>query len=72
MKYSFRFSMPLEKISSAADRISSFVTVLLMTRRSRSDPVSGAMVTVFSPLCRSRRMIVGVRSSSRSEAGLML
>ena len=31
-------------------RISSFVTVLLITRRSRSDPVSGAMVIVRSPL----------------------
>ena len=33
---------------------------------------SGAMVIVRSPLSRSRRRIVGVRSSSRSEAGLML
>ena len=61
-----------EKIVSAAARISSFVTVLLITRRSRSDPVSGAMVIVRSPLRRSSSTIVGVRSSSRSEAGLML
>ena len=33
--------MPLAKMSSARSRISSLVTVLLMTRRSRSDPVSG-------------------------------
>ena len=71
MKYSFRFSMPLAKIISAAARISSFVTVLLMTRRSRSEPVSGAIVIVRSPLWRSRPTIVGVRSSSRSDAGLM-
>ena len=38
--------MPLAKIRSARSRISSLVTVLLMTRRSRSDPVSGAMVIV--------------------------
>ena len=43
--------MPLAKISSARSRISSLVTVLLMTRRSRSDPVSGAIVIVRSPLC---------------------
>jgi hypothetical protein len=45
------------------------VTVLLMTRRSRSDPVSGAIVNVRSPLSRSSDTIVGVRSSSRSDAG---
>ena len=33
--------MPLAKISSVAARISSLVTVLLITRRRRSDPVSG-------------------------------
>ena len=38
------------KIRSARSRISSFVTVLLMTRRSRSDPVSGAIVIDRSPL----------------------
>ena len=36
--------MPFAKIRSARSRISSLVTVLLMTRRSRSEPVSGAMV----------------------------
>ena len=36
--------MPLAKISSARSRISSLVTVLLITRRRRSEPVSGAMV----------------------------
>ena len=51
MKYSFRFSTPLAKIISALARISSLVTVLLITRRSRSDPVSGAIVIVRSPLC---------------------
>ena len=43
--------MPFAKISSVAARISSLVTVLLMTRRRRSDPVSGAMVIDRSPLC---------------------
>ena len=47
--------MPLAKMRSAFSRISSFVTVLLMTRRRRSEPVSGAMVSVRSPLCRSSR-----------------
>ena len=51
MKYSFRFSIPFLKIRSARSRISSFVTVLLMTRRIRSDPASGAMVMLRSPLC---------------------
>ncbi|MNC97200.1 hypothetical protein D3C83_147850 [compost metagenome] len=63
--------MPAAKIISAARRISSLVTVLLITRRSRSEPVSGAIVTVFSPLFRSRSRRVGVRSSRRSEAGLI-
>jgi len=72
MKYSFRFSIPDAKIISAASRISSLVNVLLTTRRSRSEPVSGAMVMVFSPLWRSKRRIVGVMSSSLSDAGLML
>ena len=71
MKYSFRFSIPLAKIISALARISSLVIVLLMTRRSRSEPVSGAIVSVRSPLPRRRRTMVGVRSSSRSEAGLI-
>ncbi len=43
--------MPFAKISSAFSRISAFVTVLLITRRSRSEPVSGAMVIDRSPLC---------------------
>ena len=34
-------------------------------------PASGAIVIAFSPLRRSRSMIGGVRSSSRSEAGLI-
>ena len=51
--------MPLAKISSAASRISSLVTVLLMTRRSRSEPVSGAIVIERSPLSRSIRTIGG-------------
>ena len=42
--------MPLAKISSARSRISSFVTVLLITRRRRSEPVSGAIVMPRSPL----------------------
>ena len=63
--------MPLAKISSARSRISSFVTVLLMTRRRRSEPVSGAMVIVRSPLSRSTRTIGSVRSSRRSDAGLI-
>ena len=58
-------------MSSAFSRISSLVTVLLMTRRRRSEPVSGAIVSVRSPLSRSSRTIVGVRSSSRSDAGLI-
>ena len=44
MKYSFRFSMPVRKIRSALSRIWALVTVLLITRRSRSEPVSGAIV----------------------------
>ena len=63
--------MPLAKISSAASRISWLVTVLLMTRRSRSEPASGAIVIERSPLSRSICTIGGVRSSSRSEAGLI-
>ena len=43
------------KSGSARSRISSLVTVLLMTRRRRSEPVSGAMVSVRSPLSRSGR-----------------
>jgi hypothetical protein len=42
-----------------------------MTRRSRSEPVSGAMVMLRSPLCFKIETIEGVRSSRRSEAGLM-
>ena len=42
--------MPFAKIRSARSRISSLVTVLLITRRRRSDPVSGAMVMPCSPL----------------------
>ena len=42
--------MPAAKIISVAARISSLVMVLLTTRRSRSDPTSGAIVTVRSPL----------------------
>ena len=63
--------MPPAKISSAACRISSFVTVLLITRRRRSEPASGAIVIDFSPLRRSRSTIGAVRSSSRSDAGLI-
>ena len=63
--------MPLEKISSALSRISAFVTVLLITRRRRSEPVSGAMVSVRSPLSLRIETIVGVRSSRRSDAGLI-
>ena len=63
--------MPLEKISSARSRISSLVIVLLITRRRRSEPVSGAIVSVRSPLSLSSDTIVGVRSSSRSDAGLI-
>ena len=36
--------MPDRKMRSARSRISSLVTVLLMTRRRRSEPVSGAIV----------------------------
>ena len=71
MKYSFRFSTPFAKIISALARISSLVTVLLITRRSRSDPVSGAMVIDRSPLERRSRTRVDVRSSRRSDAGLI-
>ena len=53
--------MPLAKISSVAARISSFVTVLLITRRSRSEPVSGAMVIDRSPLWRSSWTIGSVQ-----------
>ena len=42
--------MPLAKMISVAARISSFVTVLLITRRRRSEPASGAIVIDFSPL----------------------
>ncbi len=63
--------MPLAKINSVAARISSLVTVLLMTRRSRSEPVSGAIVIERSPLCCSSCTIGSVRSSSRNEAGLI-
>src|SRR5581483_4755684 len=63
--------MPLAKIRSARSRISSFVTVLLITRRKRSDPVSVAIVIVRSPLARRTRTIGSVRSSSRRDAGLM-
>ena len=63
--------MPEPKISPVLSRICSFVTVLLMTRRSRSDPVSGAIVIDRSPLSRSSETMVSVRSSSRSDAGLM-
>ncbi len=63
--------MPERKISDARSRISSFVTVLLMTRRNRSDPVSGAMVIDRSPLSFRSETMGSVRSSSRSEAGLM-
>src|SRR6478609_6804691 len=63
--------MPLAKISSARSRISSLVTVLLMTRRRRSDPVSGAIVMVRSPLAVSVRTIDSVRSSRRSDAGVI-
>src|SRR6185312_14954586 len=59
--------MPLAKIRSARSRISSLVTVLLMTRRRRSDPTSGAIVIVRSPLFRRRLRSVGVRSSRRSD-----
>jgi hypothetical protein len=64
--------MPHRKISPALSRICSFVTVLLMTRRRRSDPVSGAIVIDRSPLLRRRVTMVSVRSSSLSDAGLML
>ena len=37
-------SQPREKATSAAFTMSAFVKVLLMTRRSRSEPVSGANV----------------------------
>ena len=47
------------------------VTVVLITRRIRSEPVSGAIVTVRSPLARRTRTIDSVRSSRRSDAGLM-
>jgi hypothetical protein len=47
------------------------VTVLLITRRNRSEPVSGAMVIDRSPLARSIRTIGSVRSSSRNDAGLI-
>ena len=63
--------MPFAKISSVAARISSLVTVLLITRRSRSEPVSGAIVIERSPLLRSSRTIGSVRSSRRSDAGLI-
>ena len=63
--------MPLAKMTSARSRISSLVTVLLITRRSRSEPVSGAIVSERSPLSRSRVTIDGVRSSMRSDAGLI-
>jgi hypothetical protein len=63
--------MPLSKISRVRSRISSLVTVLLMTRRRRSEPVSGAIVSDRSPLAFSRRTIGSVRSSSRSDAGLI-
>ena len=46
--------MPLAKIMSAAIEDLSLVIVLLMTARSRSDPVSGAIVIVRSPLSQQR------------------
>ena len=55
--------MPVEKINSARSRISSFVTVLLMTRRRRSDPVSGsdrqrALAALFEQRHDGRRQVV--------------
>ena len=63
--------MPFAKIRFAFSRISAFVTVLLITRRRRSEPVSGAIVIVRSPLACSLETIESVRSSSLSEAGLI-
>ena len=63
--------MPFAKIRSVFSRISALVTVLLITRRRRSDPVSGAIVIERSPLACSLPTIESVRSSSRSEAGLI-
>ena len=60
--------MPFSKIQVALSRISAFVNCLLMIRRMRSEPHSGARVRPWTPVSASLKTNCGVRSSSRSEA----
>ena len=67
MKYSFSRRAPASPTSAAPSRISSSLTPLLIACRIRSEPASGATVTVFVPPSASAFRTSGRRLSMRSD-----
>ena len=72
IKYNFKFGMPCSTSAVAASRMFCSVSPLLITRRKRSDPTSGAMVAVLTLLCLSAVSNSGVSRSARSELNEIL
>ena len=67
MKYVLRFGMPCARTRLQASRICSSVIALRITRRRRSVPASGAIVSVRCPPRASDEARSSVRLSARSE-----
>ena len=69
MKYNLSCWTPSPAISAAARRMSASLRFLLITRRMRSDPASGATVTLRAPPAASAAARRGVTQSALSDDG---
>ena len=72
IKYSFKLGMPFSTSVVAAVKMSFSLSPLLIVRRRRSVPASGAMVAVLTLLCFKAASSPGVSRSARRELNEIL
>ena len=72
IKYSFKLGMPFSTSVMAAVKMSFSLSPLLITRRRRSVPASGAMVAVLTLLCFKAPSNPGDNRSARRELNEIL